>query len=259
MRILTHLRSKTNAAYNDTYHNKVQGRMWRGMYGTPYEERHDQNRPLGVTYSNIFPCHPQEAFTEGERYKIQFAAPEEDPLAYLAADLLNDPEFNVGEPSFEVNDVTALDPDVGEPGTSGTIETASGVCVRFDDDVAEEYDIDPHPSGKTFWRREHGTDPFFDAIERNLEWKHSLYHDEYLPGPAEFERRLLDGWELMKTFSVPLTVAEGVTKPYILSKWKFDYTVCDDHHRRHLNLALDTGIGERNGLGLGFINAQKAV
>jgi CRISPR-associated endoribonuclease Cas6 len=40
----------------------------------------------------------------------------------------------------------------------------------------------------------------------------------------------------------------------VLSKWRFDYTVRDDHHRRHLNLALDTGIGERNSLGFGFVN-----
>jgi len=41
---------------------------------------------------------------------------------------------------------------------------------------------------------------------------------------------------------------------YVLSKWKFEYTVRDDHHRRHLNLALDCGLGERNSLGLGFVN-----
>jgi len=59
---------------------------------------------------------------------------------------------------------------------------------------------------------------------------------------------------LIKTFAVPVTVTEGVEMTYVLSKWRFEYQVRDDDHRRHLNLALDTGIGERNGLGLGFIN-----
>ena len=44
---------------------------------------------------------------------------------------------------------------------------------------------------------------------------------------------------------------------YVLSKWKFEYTVRDDHHRRHLNLALDCGLGERNSLGLGFVNLDE--
>jgi CRISPR-associated endoribonuclease Cas6 len=44
---------------------------------------------------------------------------------------------------------------------------------------------------------------------------------------------------------------------YVLSKWEFSYTVRDDHHRRHLNLALDCGLGERNSLGLGFVNLDE--
>jgi CRISPR-associated endoribonuclease Cas6 len=44
---------------------------------------------------------------------------------------------------------------------------------------------------------------------------------------------------------------------YVLSKWEFSYTVRDDHHRRHLNLALDCGLGERNSLGLGFVNLNE--
>jgi CRISPR-associated endoribonuclease Cas6 len=41
---------------------------------------------------------------------------------------------------------------------------------------------------------------------------------------------------------------------YVLSKWRFEFTVQSDDHRRHLNLALSTGLGERNALGLGFVN-----
>jgi CRISPR-associated endoribonuclease Cas6 len=51
-----------------------------------------------------------------------------------------------------------------------------------------------------------------------------------------------------------VTVTEGVEETWVLSKWRFEYTVRDDHHRQHLNLALDCGIGERNGLGFGFVN-----
>jgi len=63
-----------------------------------------------------------------------------------------------------------------------------------------------------------------------------------------------DGYELIKTFAVPVTVTEGQEMTYVLSKWQFSYTVRDDHHRRHLNLALDVGLRERNSLGLGFVN-----
>jgi CRISPR-associated endoribonuclease Cas6 len=49
-------------------------------------------------------------------------------------------------------------------------------------------------------------------------------------------------------------VTQGEERTVVLSKWRFEYEIHDEHHRRHLNLALDAGIGERNSLGLGFIN-----
>jgi len=81
-----------------------------------------------------------------------------------------------------------------------------------------------------------------------------LYAHDHLPGPSDVDGDLFDGYELIKTFAVPVTVTEGQEMTYVLSKWKFSYTVRNDHHRRHLNLALDCGLGERNSLGLGFIN-----
>jgi CRISPR-associated endoribonuclease Cas6 len=59
---------------------------------------------------------------------------------------------------------------------------------------------------------------------------------------------------LIKTYALPVTVTEGVERQLVLSKWRLGYKVRDDHHRRHLNLALDAGIGGRNGLGFGFVN-----
>jgi CRISPR-associated endoribonuclease Cas6 len=65
---------------------------------------------------------------------------------------------------------------------------------------------------------------------------------------------LFDGYELVKTYALPTTVTTGVEIQLVVSKWRFDYRVRDDTHRRHLNLALDTGLGGRNGLGFGFSN-----
>jgi len=54
-----------------------------------------------------------------------------------------------------------------------------------------------------------------------------------------------------------VTPTQGQQETWVLSKWKLDYTVRDDNHRRHLNLALDVGLGERNSLGFGFVNRVK--
>lgn len=215
---------------------------------------HDENRPKGFVYSNPFP--PGDML-EGDERTLLVASANEDLLANVAANLKDDRELNVGEMPFHVDEVIALWPDVGEPGTSGTIETGTGVLVRIPPWRFEEYGIDVEHDQAEFWRPEHTMEPFQNQIENNLDQKHDLFCPEYLPGPSEVNGDLFDGYELIKTFAIPVTVTEGIEETWILSKWRLDYTVRDDDHRRHLNLALDVGIGERNSLGFGFVNINE--
>jgi len=249
---MAHLSARADTAYQDDYHHKVRGRLWNALERTEYGERHDSSEPPGFAYSNPFPPHDMQ---EGDERKLIVSSVEDGLLAHVAADLLEEPEFNIGEMPFTVDNVTSFSPDVGEPGTQGTIESGTGLLVRIPPWKCEEYGID-HPGGDTavFWQPEHTTEPLITQLRANLDKKHRLFCPDYLPGPSERETELFDSYELIKTFSIPVTVTEGTQMTYVLSKWRFGYTVQDEHHRRHLNLALDTGLGERNSLGLGFIN-----
>lgn len=252
MRILVPLSARADTAYDNAYHHKLRGRMWQALADTEYDELHDTGEPPGFVMSNPFP--PRD-MREGDERTLIVASHDEGLLANIAADLLEDRELNIGEMPFRVEDVRPLDVDVGEPGTQGTLETGTGLLVRIPPWQCEKYDIN-HPGGDTavFWQPEYTTKPLIEQLEANLDKKHRLFMPDYLPGPNEVEGNLFDGYELLKTFAVPVTVTEGQEMTYVLSKWKFSYTVRDDHHRRHLNLALDCGLGERNSLGLGFMN-----
>ncbi|WP_199237873.1 CRISPR-associated endoribonuclease Cas6 [Halorubrum sp. GN12_10-3_MGM] len=252
---MAHLSARADAAYQNDYHHKLRGRLWDALDGTAYDDRHNDGEPPGFSYSNPFPPHNMQ---EGDDRKLLVASPDEELLANVAADLLDEPELNIGEMPFHVEDVTSLEPDVGEPGTRGTIETGTGLLVRIPPWRCEEYGID-HPGGDTavFWRPEHSMAPLRKQLEDNLDQKHDRFAHDHLPGPSDVEGDLFDGYELIKTFAVPVTVTEGQEMTYVLSKWEFSYTVRDDHHRRHLNLALDCGLGERNSLGLGFVNLNE--
>lgn len=253
MRLLITLRAQADAVYETAYHHKLRGRIWKGLHGTEFDELHDAERPIGLTFSNIFPWGKIE---EGDKRSVLVAAADRDLLAAVAENLIEDREFNVGEMSFEVEEVTGLTPDVGEPGTRGTVESGTGVLVRIPPWKASEYDIEPEGDEAIFWQPEHSLAPLKTQLENNLDKKHGLFCEEYLPGPSEQDGELFDEYELIKTFAVPVEVTQGIEMTYVLSKWRFGYRIRDDHHRRHLNLALDVGIGERNALGLGFLNIQ---
>lgn len=252
MRLLARLRVRADAAYDNAYHHKLRGRLWRALEGTEFEEHHDGNDPPGFTYSNPFPPGDME---EGDERTLLVASPHEELLTHVARDLRTEPELNVGEMPYHVEDLSALAPDVGEPGSSGVIETGTGVVVRIPPWRREEYGIEgDYGDNATFWRPEMTMEPFRNQLEANLDKKHSQFAPDHLPGPSDQDGELFDSYELIKTFALPVTVTEGEELTYVVSKWRLGYRVRDDHHRRHLNLALDCGIGERNSLGFGFVN-----
>lgn len=251
MRLLARLSARADAAYDHTYHHKLRGRLWRGLQDTEYEEYHDENRPVGVVYSNPF---PPGNMSEGDEKTLLVAAPQEDLLVAIAEDLMNDRELNIGEMPFHIDELTSISPDVGEPGTAGTIETGTGLLVRIPPWRAEEYGIEKRGDQAIYWRPEHSMEPLRTQLENNLDKKHRLFCPDHLPGPSDKQYPLFDNYELIKTFSIPVTVSQGTELTYVLSKWRFGYEVRDDDHRRHLNLALDAGLGERNALGFGFVN-----
>lgn len=256
MRLLARLRARADAEYDNAYHNKLRGRLWNALSGTEYDEVHDEQRPKPFSYSNPFP--PGD-MREGDERTLLVASPEEELLAHVGKDLRSDRELNVGEMPFSVQELSMLEPDVGEPGARGVIETGTGVLVRIPPWRFEEYGIESDHDEAEFWRPEHSMEPFRTQIEANLDRKHDLFAPEYRPGPSECGGDLFDGYELIKTFALPVTPTTAQQETWVLSKWRFEYTVRDDNHRRHLNLALDVGVGERNALGFGFVNVVDKV
>lgn len=297
MRILVSLTARRDCAYQDTWHDKVRGVVWNALDadGSPWIDLHDSGGLSPFTFSNPFP--PRD-MTAGDRRYLIVASPYDDLLAHVAADLLGDHdqgrrrsdreqrELNIGEMPFRVDDVKPVDPDVGPPGTSGTMRTDTGVLVAIPPERCTEYgiehpadDTDEEPTTDVYWLPEHTTRPFFDRVEQNLATKHRVFGDpsrgDSITPPAERSAAATDGgrsadaagmgesdiggplfdeFELVKTFAVPLTVTQGHTSPHVLSKWEFGYTVRNQEHRARLNTALDCGIGHRNALGLGFCN-----
>jgi CRISPR-associated endoribonuclease Cas6 len=252
MRLLTELTARMDAAYDNAHHAKLQGRLWRALDDTDYDNRHDEDEPPGFCFSLVY---PPEEMREGDQRWLLVASPEEQLLAHVADDLQTDRELNVGDMPFAVENVNALAPDVGEPGTSGILESGTGVLVRIPPWQREAYSIDgDHGDTATFWRPEHTMEPFRKQVRANLDRKHGLFAPDYLPGPSDCDGELFDSFSLLKTYALPVDVTEGQQMTYVVSKWKLGYTVRDDDHRRHLNLALDCGIGERNALGFGFLN-----
>jgi CRISPR-associated endoribonuclease Cas6 len=253
-----------DASYDTSYHHKLRGRISRALEdGGNYEAAHETNHGVGFAFSNVFPW---GNITEGETRYVRIASPRRSVLDDLVSHFDQHREFDIGQMRFEVEDITGHAPEVGEPGSTGRIDTGTGVFCALDRQLAKEHGLDTtkmdagDAETKLFWRPEHGMDALQAAIRRSLQQTHEQFGDEYYDGPTEVDGRLFEEIEPIKdgvTYSIRFQPATAVDRTVILSKWRLGYRVRDETHRYHLNLALDAGIGQRREHGFGFVNLRE--
>lgn len=251
MRILLRLSARADAVYDNAYHHKLRGRIWRALEGTSFEIEHGGSDPVGFAFSNPFPWGDLE---EGEQRYLLIASTRDELLAEVGAHLLESPELNIGEMPFEIQDVNPVYPDVGPPGTRGTIRSDTGVLAK----VPPQYQSgDADQNTDVFWRPQNGLGAFKNYIQTQLQRRHDRFAPNEVPGPKEVDEPLFTAYDRQKQYALPVTVTTGEEQTFVVNKWEFDYEVRDAAHRYHLNLALDAGLGGRTTLGFGFLNIPK--
>lgn len=261
VRIELALDAVADASYDTSYHHKTRGRIWRAFDNDEeYADIHDSNQGIGLAFSNIYPW---GEISEGDRRYIRIASPERKVLDDLIAHFGQDRAFDVGQMRFRVDNISGHASDVGEAGSTGILETATGVFCALNREMAENYGLDTSEmdSGDAetdlFWRPKHGIGALRDSIRHSLQQTHDRYGDDYYDGPLEIDEPLFDSVEPIKddvTYSIKFQPATAVDRTVILSKWRLGYRVRDETHRYHLNLALDAGVGQRREHGFGFVN-----
>ena len=162
MRVELTLDALADAAY-DSAHHKVRGRIWRGLESKrKYAENHETDHGIGFVFSNIFPWGSIE---EGDRRYLRIASPRRDVLDDLIGHFGRNRKFEVGQMRFDISEISGHAPHVGEPGSTGRIDTGTGVFCALSRRLAEEHGLDTtkieagKSETKLFWRPEHGMEP----------------------------------------------------------------------------------------------------
>jgi CRISPR-associated endoribonuclease Cas6 len=238
--------ARMDYAFDNTYHRPLQSRIHDELNDSQFSDLHEDTDVNLFCYSPPLP--PRDA-EEGDTRRLIFAAHNPDLATAVAAGLCSTPELNLYEMPFYVDRAFSIDTPIGE---RGEFRTGSPILIRFSQHAAEEHDIETKYD-KTYWRPEHGTSLFFERLRRNIQYKFRVAFEESPPEPPYFT-----GYSLERTVSKPLDYeSEAVT--YIGSEWSFEYEIESAAHRKLLSLALDTGLGELNGLGFGFMNRAEDV
>jgi CRISPR-associated endoribonuclease Cas6 len=247
MRAMVEMTARRDYEYDNTYNRALQSRIYDGLLdGTAYANLHEDDGIKLFSYSPPIPPHNAE---EGETRRLIFAGADDELVTTIVTSLCREPKLNLYEMPFHVDQAFSIDVPLGN---RGALTTGSPIVIRFNRQTAVEYDIKTKYD-KTYWEAEHGTDLFFDHLNKNLQQKYRLVYGEEPPEPPYFT-----GYSFDREVVKPLYYDQ---KPvtYIGSEWTFEYEIESGDHRKLLNLALDVGLGELNSLGFGFMNRTEDI
>lgn len=246
MRAIIEMTARRDFVYDNTYNRALQSRIYECLDGTEYAGLHEDDGFKLFSYSPPIP--PRDG-DEGDTRRLIFAGMDDGLVTTIIRGLCREPKLNLHEMPFHVDKGYSIDVSVGD---RGALTTGSPIVIRFNEQTASDYEIETKYD-KTYWEAEYGTDLFFDHLNKNIQEKYRVAYDESPPEPPYFM-----GYSFDREVVKPLPYdSKPVT--YIGSEWTFEYEIESADHRKLLNLALNTGLGELNGLGFGFMNRSEDV
>jgi CRISPR-associated endoribonuclease Cas6 len=151
---------------------------------------------------------------------------------------------------FKVRSLQLFEPKI--PKESFTLITWTPVIIRIPRWRCEEYGITPKkPYNYVYWRKDYSIEPFMKQLEDNLRKKYSEYYRFEVAETPILERLIFK-----KQISTRLG-EHGEEGTVIATSWEFQFGHSEEGQRELLQHGLETGFGERNSLGFGFINIKQ--
>ncbi|MGC8816491.1 MAG: CRISPR-associated endoribonuclease Cas6 [Candidatus Hadarchaeum sp.] len=258
MRLLLRLKSVKDQFYDLRYHHKLQGFIYSLLDGSPYVRLHDKRGYKFFCFSNIFPERgekndPAQDMSAGEVRQLLISSPEVGLIGFLNDRLVKivdeRAEVNIGDMSFRVESVNALEPRLGR---SCRLVTGTPIVLRIPKERFESYGIvPPRDYDYVYWRKEWPFEPFVKQLEENLFKKYR----EFYGGAAE-EFPIFEQFVFKKTVCNHVVMG-GKEVKMLGSIWEFHFSYLEGKKRELIQFGLDAGFGELNSMGFGFMNVVR--
>jgi len=257
VRILLELEALNDQkVWDASEYHKVQGFVYDKLIAnTSYRGMHNSNTYKFFCFSNIF---PPTVVKSGQIRRLLFSSPNIDMVnsifSYAKDNLVDDRVINIGEQQYHLESLELLETRV--IGKSCVIRTSTPVTIRIPENAYTIYCIPEQDRKKKFlyWRSNLSHDIFMKMIFNNIKSKFKQY---YNTDGCNIEAAI-QLFILLKEVVIHLPM-DKYTAKIPASFWRFQFNNLNDEHRDLLNFALDTGIGERNSAGLGFLNVEEGA
>jgi CRISPR-associated endoribonuclease Cas6 len=248
------------------YHYHLQGFIYNLLKGSIYDQIHDMRGNKFFSFSNIFPANDLH---QNDYRSLIISSPNKDLITYLYEMLQlllgRGTQIKIGAMKFKIDNLHKLFTRVPDSSNFNLI-TGTPIIVRIPREKYKVYDFEPTiKSNYIYWRNGHPFDLFITQLKNNLLHKYVQYHeltnsisytDTYKNMLETMTPQIFQNFEFKKQVSTRVFI-KGFKQVIIGTLWEFGFNNNGNNSNNNSELiqfALDTGLGERNSLGFGFMN-----
>lgn len=253
MRLLLYIRSLCDAVYNVEYNHFMQAFIYDLLRNTFFDKLHAKSGYKFFCFSNIFPVGD---LRNGDVRNIIISSPSIDFIGILSERLRNINNIKIGSMLFELIKFVRLNPNVERrsirliTGTPIILRIPKRKVIEYGPLLKEHYEY-------VYWRFNMPLKIFLEQLEANLIKKWGEYYGSRPPEDAlplfNSSRIVL---EPLKEVSTRVHYKSG-TQVVVGTTWRFLLRDLNDQQVKLLRFGIETGLGEMNPQGFGFINIEK--
>ncbi len=233
----------------------MQGFIYSQLRGTPLEFLHDKPGCKFFCFSNIFRPNREkkqrpfpQVIRSGDGLCWLISSPNERLIQCIFEKALvfkkENAPINMGEARFNLESAKTLQPKLRVP---CRLVTATPIVMRIPQYAFANYGISSSLPW-LYWRPDIDFNAFIKQLEENAFKKFNEYNNTDIKCFPLFEQ-----FEFKKATTTQI-VEEGKNIPLHGSIWEFRFSCLSPKQQKVLQFAADSGLGEKNTLGNGFVN-----
>lgn len=259
MRLLVRLDPQDEGPYDNDYHYHLQGLVYSLIRDGGMGDVHDRPGYKFFCFSNIFPY--RERFVRGLGQEMLISSPDPGMVSSISralhARMDGKSPVQVGAINFSISGIEGPF-HVKMPNDSVvSVVSSTPIIIRIPEWRYSDYGI---VSNRPFenWRNNLPLEAFVKQLKDNMEKKFKEYSGLENAGRQSTEDPQFPeiiSYRYLKSVSKPFTV-KGERQQAVGSLWGIDFAVDNEERMNLLQFALDSGFGERNSLGFGFMNSR---
>ncbi len=232
MRVLIKFIPETHYPWGKINKHTIQGLIYFLLQNTEYEIAHNIPKFKFFTFSDIF---PSGDFYPNKEKSLIISSPDPNFISALEHNIKKHEYIYLSKMPCRITAVKRFRIHASKIFKSGS------PLVLLKDAKNNEY----------FSLREHkDTNFLINRVKENALKKYNEYYDDEL----EMDEEIFDRWSLKKEVALQMDI-KGNKFVMIGSVWdRLEKLYIPKHLWKFYNFIMDTGIGEKNSLGFGFIN-----